>query len=327
MRNSSGCKTSAMRALTTITTSYLLLSLTAASHLDNAPHTLVSRNLDSIVNNVAPKKPGTAGQIQCYSLPYGGIGFASHILTYWTLYWLIKGKRPFWPPSPLAKKQFDIWLTAVMLAITIGVSVWTIVRCREDWRVLVIAVWKLTMSVSLGCVCIHRSLMLVGAQSAVVTGGVGHYAGGYPAGGYQAVGDRANGSDEDRREGYNRWKLLLWLVPYGCGMVTGMAGLVSLVRHNWHNHQIQIITGVFISVVFSTALVIALLVCCSIGKLITSGFVGLFIAGSLIGILSAFYSDWILAAVMGNLVGTPSADVAALYWIYFVAKRLPLFSL
>jgi hypothetical protein len=45
-----------------------------------------------------------------------------------------------------------------------------------------------------------------------------------------------------------------------------------------------------------------------------------------VGILGAFYSDWVLAAIAGKLTGAPSSDNSALYWSYFAAKRLPSFS-
>lgn len=44
------------------------------------------------------------------------------------------------------------------------------------------------------------------------------------------------------------------------------------------------------------------------------------------GLFGAFYCDWILAALTNNWSGAPSNDIAALYWIYFVAKRFPMLS-
>lgn len=44
----------------------------------------------------------------------------------------------------------------------------------------------------------------------------------------------------------------------------------------------------------------------------------------LTGLLAALYSDWVLGVITGNLAGVPSGDVRVIYWIYFVAKRLPL---
>ena len=44
------------------------------------------------------------------------------------------------------------------------------------------------------------------------------------------------------------------------------------------------------------------------------------------GLFSAFYCDWVLAALERNYSGIPSSDIAILYWMYFVAKRLPMLS-
>jgi hypothetical protein len=44
------------------------------------------------------------------------------------------------------------------------------------------------------------------------------------------------------------------------------------------------------------------------------------------GILAAFYSDWVLGMMTGNISGLPSGDIAALY-CYFVGKRFPMLSL
>jgi hypothetical protein len=46
----------------------------------------------------------------------------------------------------------------------------------------------------------------------------------------------------------------------------------------------------------------------------------------LFGAMGAFYSDWILGAIAGKWSGMPSGDNEWLYWSYFAAKRLPMFS-
>lgn len=43
-------------------------------------------------------------------------------------------------------------------------------------------------------------------------------------------------------------------------------------------------------------------------------------------VLYAFYSDWALGIMAGNLKGIPSPDVAWLYWLYFISKRLTMLS-
>ena len=53
---------------------------------------------------------------------------------------------------------------------------------------------------------------------------------------------------------------------------------------------------------------------------------GLVWGSAAFGILAVFYSDWALGIMTGNISGLPSGDVAALYWPYFVGKRLPMLS-
>jgi len=53
--------------------------------------------------------------------------------------------------------------------------------------------------------------------------------------------------------------------------------------------------------------------------------IGSVVAG--VGIVGAWYNDWILAAIAENYSGLPSSDNAVLYWGYFIAKKIPLGSL
>ena len=80
----------------------------------------------------------------------------------------------------------------------------------------------------------------------------------------------------------------------------------------------------------AAALLIGALVCFvaddMYGRIFGSGLTSLSVLLGCLGVLGAFYSDWILAAIAENMSGSPSADNAALYWSYFVAKRLPFFS-
>jgi hypothetical protein len=46
----------------------------------------------------------------------------------------------------------------------------------------------------------------------------------------------------------------------------------------------------------------------------------------MVGILFALYSDFAIGAIAGNMAGVPSSDNAALYWGYFIIKRLPILS-
>jgi hypothetical protein len=254
-----------------------------------------------------PYQHGTLVQeIQCYSLPYGGIGFASHIITYYTIAMLALQRHPYAPWRRNKHSYFDLLLAIVGLIVTIIISALTMVRCRSRWQFVAIAAWKLDLSVTFGFLSLHAAAIL--PKSALDDWD--EYTGGH--------GDAA--------------KVLFWLILYIPGVVAGMAGLLSLVGETIHsNHDVLVVTSVFGAVTLAAALLVGLLVCCgSNGRifqsLVGSGLTTLFVILGCFGVLGAFYSDWILAAIAENMSGMPSSDNAALYWSYFVAKRLPFFS-
>ena len=95
-----------------------------------------------------PKKDMTiADEIKCYALPYGLIGSISHILTYWTVFWLGLARKPYLPWAKLSFGRFDMGLSVIQMLITVTISSFTIVRCQNRCQLLLLAVWKLTMSI------------------------------------------------------------------------------------------------------------------------------------------------------------------------------------
>jgi hypothetical protein len=145
----------------------------------------------------------------------------------------------------------------------------------------------------------------------------------------------ADAATTDKKEITNSVYLLAIYVPgLGCGMV----GLVSLVREFWKsNPAVRTITYAFGGSLGGLALItvgIGLIIGCRrrskalidhIPRLLAFGLGGLLaIAATGATVLGAFYSDWILGAIAGDLTGVPSGDNAILYWSYFAIKRLPI---
>lgn len=95
-------------------------------------------------------------EASCYSLPFGGIGFASHMLTYYTAVMLYLGRQPMRPWKQLAHKRFDLILGSVQLVITIVLTSISISRCWRSWPFATLGVWMLTTSV---CVSVLPMLM------------------------------------------------------------------------------------------------------------------------------------------------------------------------
>ncbi|TFK72844.1 hypothetical protein BDN72DRAFT_957022 [Pluteus cervinus] len=119
------------------------------SVMDFAMSNLVIRNLSltpDTVNITVPIMDPFRVEMACYSLPYGALGFISHILTYYTVFCLWFGRKPLWPFSPVSYSRIDIVLGVVSLVVSTAMTIVTLVRCRNSWQLLTIAVWKLTIS-------------------------------------------------------------------------------------------------------------------------------------------------------------------------------------
>ena len=116
-----------------------------------------------------------------------------------------------------------------------------------------------------------------------------------------------------------------WLGLYLAGSLPGIVGLLSLVKENWSLHTVKVITYVFSS--FSLFFLIYSVGSCFHGATKMETYYVIILYGFVhsvgFGVLVAIYSDWILGAIAGNLAGEPSSDIATIYWLYFVAKRLP----
>jgi hypothetical protein len=88
-------------------------------------------------------------EITCYTLPYGGLGFASHFLTYYTLFMLLSGRQPLRPWKRLAAVWWDRALGVVQVVSTIILSAIAMAQCRNSWQFVLIACWMLTTSLAL----------------------------------------------------------------------------------------------------------------------------------------------------------------------------------
>jgi hypothetical protein len=245
----------------------------------------------------APGK-STEGEIQCYTLPFGILGFISHVLTYWSVACLYFGKKPLKPwgvNSALKAGKWDVFLGIVSLIGSVVPAAFTISACRNRWQFILLGVWKLLLSVTANAAALHQA--------------IGIFKRGLP---------------------YEEFEPAWTLGIYSGGIVVGLTGLLSLVSEAIaDNAKLKIITYVFGGSV-GLPLVVGIFsftywICAcgratkDGGKLAKSSFK---IAAGLFGILAALYSDWALAAMTGNWIGTPSEDKQGLYWTYFGAKRL-----
>lgn len=237
--------------------------------------------MNSTIQNILPNKGnGTMlDELSCYNLPYGGIGFMGHIFTYWTVLFLICGRRPLMPWTSLKYQRTDIVLDGVSLLIAVPLATFTIVRCIGRWQFVLLAVWKTTLAISLSAISFHRSWNLqkdtlnhrrqknqaaITAQTTAYQPVPTNYADGlsvYSA----AISPSLSGSSKENLipqapnspvtlppeadgPGFNGG-LLWWLVLYGLGAFVGLIGLFSIVGHTYaDNPLLRRVTGIFIAI-------------------------------------------------------------------------------
>lgn len=292
---------------------------------------------------------GPAGEIECYALPYGAMGIISHLLTYWTIAWLGWGKVPLWPSKDLRQYQLDLFLAIATLCTCIPIASITIVRCRLSWHFVLISIWKLVTSVSVALICIHRCIITRREKKRprVAVNGTTHHP--FQYSNYQnhqilhPNGDDPITQFSNRNSATSRDKVdltpLLWLLLFLAGTIVGMVGLGALLWENFrHDKTIRHLTyGFAAPMVVIPGLVAAYWYtehCCGpsngrrgLQKAYRHTFRGALAAFvAVFGFFSALYGDLVLGVIAENIMGTPTGDVAPLYWIWFVAKRFPLLS-
>ena len=92
----------------------------------------------------------------CWALPYGGIGFASRLLTYYTWIMTLNVCSP-WTFQANEHWKFDMFVGLVSLPFTLTVTIITMVRCRKDWPFVLLAVWKSSLSFTVSITTAHAA--------------------------------------------------------------------------------------------------------------------------------------------------------------------------
>ncbi|KAK3362566.1 hypothetical protein B0T25DRAFT_8905 [Lasiosphaeria hispida] len=301
---------------------WLLLALLARA----SPTLGLTAEVDEWLKDPGYEQGGTIQeQIRCYALPFGAIGFASHILTYLTVLCLATGRSPFWPRRKLTGRKLNLALGFIGLGITLPLTVLVMVRCRNTRSFLLIAVWKLMLSVTLSFMTIHAARLIddrKAKDSRIIDGSYEPVYGGY-SDASKAASLRANPFG----------KIMWWSILYFAGAIIGFVGVVNLVRLNFSAiWELRVITYTFGGVLLGVPMLCMLVffyqrgggggfikALSGLGLTVFAGFV-------ILTALIALYTDWVLAALAGDWVGVPSSDNQVFYWTYFAAKRLPMIS-
>jgi len=242
-------------------------------------------------------------EIVCYSLPYGLIGTISDVLTWYTIGTLAYGISPWRPWRDLESPRFDMFLTTVGLLGGLLLTIFAMIRCQKRWQFMLIAVWKALLTLSNGAFSLHISVVLT------------------PYKPFAWWGEMAE--QPERICSYNELRgAMWWLVIYILGTLFGLVGLVSLVIMAWEDNKVVELT----TYIFGGIAVVVTVVLWALGPAGEQLGFGVLVLLLTLGVIAALYSDWVLAGLAENLSGMPYGDVVPLYFSYFAAKRLPMFS-
>ena len=116
--------------------------------------TVVQANiLGDWINNPGYLQGGTPKeQIRCYVLPYGALGFITHLLTSYCVACLARGRSPWHPGSRLQRPKLDIVLAMAGLMISLFINMLVVFKCWNSWEFILIAVWKVFLSLTLSAI-------------------------------------------------------------------------------------------------------------------------------------------------------------------------------
>lgn len=84
--------------------------------------------------------------VQCYALPYGGLGFASHVMTYYCIVVNAYGRKPLTPWKKQKYQWFNVIVGFLQLVGTTISGTLTVTRCRGTSQLQLLGIWMLLTS-------------------------------------------------------------------------------------------------------------------------------------------------------------------------------------
>jgi hypothetical protein len=104
--------------------------------------------------------------VQCYALPYGGLGFASHVMTYYCIVVNAYGRKPL---TPWKKQQYQLFNVIVGFLQLIGTTIsgtLTVTRCRGTSQLQLLGIWMVLTSgaSSIAAILGHGRWMCAGSR-------------------------------------------------------------------------------------------------------------------------------------------------------------------
>ncbi|CZR53694.1 uncharacterized protein PAC_03574 [Phialocephala subalpina] len=292
-------------------------------------------------------------QASCYSLPYGAVGFSSHLITYYTMICLICGRRPLWPWRRLRYPLYSAIPGIISLIGTTVVTSISINRCSSEKPFRLIGAWMMMTSIAVSLTTISAPFAFGTTKEELLAEKVANekvikerksfdmiaYARmdgkekKFPVPGLEVLLHVDDPGRKRKRAMGVRGLILVGMI-WVSGSIMGVYGIILFCDGRWNAISVlNTITAVFGLVVFSPTI----LILCKL-KNIKSDTLGILISLQLVLVcsLGLLWMDWTIGAMTGNLVGVPGRSgkdgvvnrkMMDLAWIYFALKRLPLLGL
>lgn len=274
------------------------------------PFVLLNDNLPILIPRYLPPTNSSTFQshMQVYAIPYGVLGFVSHALTFYVIFCHIFGRRPLLPWQRLEKTTWNICIVSLSSLISIILSAVTMARSRGSQSLMILAGMHIILGVLVDAVHVHRLMI--------------------------------------KAEGW-RDSLGPWGVPM---IVTGVCSVWAFYQfpRKYHvpsclgsNIDLVIIDseedGDVGSILKSIAFIVLLAWLALTGlaaalSLILTGLdsfkdAAYFAASAIFFSCALFwFGDFCIATISKNTIGTPSKQVTALYYGFWIVERLPLFT-
>ena len=97
--------------------------------------------------------------VQIYAIPYGVLGFLSHVLTFYVILCHLFGRRPLLPWQYLQKTTWNIVLVTLSSLIFVVLSAFTLARTRGSHPLMILAGIQIVLGVLVDAVHVHRLMV------------------------------------------------------------------------------------------------------------------------------------------------------------------------
>jgi hypothetical protein len=270
---------------------------------------------------------------ECFALPYGGLGFASHVLTYYCLIINILGRRPLMPWKMQKNSHINLALGLAQLISTTITSVLATTRCAQHAsEFIMLSIWLIMTSIasSLAGLLGRGRWIFIRSKEREENRSqdmVDEYQ--YQQRAELALDVTQPGRNLEKRAKYGQW--LSWFLIGSCwftGSILGLLAALNTLIITWHTvAAARNLTFGFVGCVVFAVIASSIVTRCWPGDRSTrwSQIMKFFL---LLGIYALFYIDWLVAAVMDNWAGAPDKldkSGRIIYWVYFACKRFVLF--